>query len=57
MMASNIVLEEQPPYSASSLPDYDGLWKKLIEELFEELMEFLAPDLYREIDFSIAPAR
>ncbi|MBT2217905.1 hypothetical protein KK120_19045 [Virgibacillus dakarensis] len=56
-MASNIVLEEQPPYSASSLPDYDGLWKKLIEELFEELMEFLAPELYKKIDFSIAPAR
>ncbi|WP_339184224.1 Rpn family recombination-promoting nuclease/putative transposase [Oceanobacillus sp. FSL W7-1293] len=31
--------------------DYDGLWKNLIEELFQEFMEFFAPDLYPEIDF------
>ncbi|WP_130859056.1 Rpn family recombination-promoting nuclease/putative transposase [Gracilibacillus phocaeensis] len=32
-------------------PDYDGLWKKIIEELFQEFMDFFAPDLYPEIDF------
>ncbi|WP_130858804.1 Rpn family recombination-promoting nuclease/putative transposase [Gracilibacillus phocaeensis] len=32
-------------------PDYDGLWKKIIEELFQEFMAFFAPDLYPKIDF------
>ncbi|WP_449354334.1 hypothetical protein ACUL41_14155 [Virgibacillus natechei] len=32
-------------------PDYDGLWKHLIEELFQEFMEYFAPDLYPEINF------
>ncbi len=31
--------------------DYDGLWKNLIEELFQEFMEYFAQDLYPEIDF------
>ncbi|WP_339282585.1 hypothetical protein [Oceanobacillus sp. FSL K6-3682] len=32
--------------------DYDRLWKNLIEELFQEFIQFFTPDLYSEIDFA-----
>uniref|UniRef100_UPI000A4E023F Rpn family recombination-promoting nuclease/putative transposase n=1 Tax=Gracilibacillus timonensis TaxID=1816696 RepID=UPI000A4E023F len=35
----------------SAPPDYDGLWKNIIQELFQEFMAFFAPDLYPDIDF------
>ncbi|UUI03857.1 Rpn family recombination-promoting nuclease/putative transposase [Oceanobacillus jeddahense] len=44
------VKENKNSYDAKNT-DYDGLWKNLIEELFQEFMEFFAPDLYPEIDF------
>ncbi|WP_339237112.1 Rpn family recombination-promoting nuclease/putative transposase [Oceanobacillus sp. FSL W7-1281] len=44
------VKENTVSYDAKNT-DYDGLWKNLIEELFQEFMEFFAPDLYPEIDF------
>ena len=53
-MITEMVLEDINEYKASP-PDYDGLWKKIIEELFEEFMLFFAPDLYKEIDFSTEP--
>ncbi|WP_077601479.1 Rpn family recombination-promoting nuclease/putative transposase [Oceanobacillus sojae] len=46
----NTVKENQISYQEEN-PDYDGLWKKLIEELFQEFMQFFAPDLYPEINF------
>ncbi|MFC4025107.1 hypothetical protein ACFOUV_15030 [Oceanobacillus longus] len=53
-MAIITVLEDVSDYKAIQ-PDQDGLWKKLIGELFEEFMLFFAPDLYEEIDFTIEP--
>ncbi|WP_080875687.1 hypothetical protein [Oceanobacillus timonensis] len=46
----NTVKENTNRYHAKN-PDYDGLWKNLIEALFQEFMEFFAPDLSPEIDF------
>ncbi|GEN87346.1 hypothetical protein [Oceanobacillus sojae] len=36
----------------TSNTDYDRLWKNLIEELFQEFIQFFTPDLYPEIDFA-----
>ncbi|WP_052738001.1 hypothetical protein [Bacillus sp. SA1-12] len=38
-----------------SVMDFDGLWKKLIYELFEEFVLYFAADLYKEIDFLKEP--
>ncbi len=32
--------------------DYDSPWKEIIEELFEQFMEFFFPKIYKNIDFS-----
>lgn len=32
--------------------DQDGLWKKIIGELFEDFLQFFMPELHEEIDFS-----
>ncbi|MGB0929288.1 MAG: hypothetical protein ACPGVB_00835 [Chitinophagales bacterium] len=32
--------------------DYDGKWKVIIEELFEDFIQFFMPDLYPLIDFT-----
>ena len=32
--------------------DQDGLWKKIIGELFEDFIEFFMPELHASIDFS-----
>ncbi|WP_158701720.1 hypothetical protein [Lentibacillus sp. Marseille-P4043] len=53
-MAQEAVLEKPANYQVKR-PDYDALWKKLIEELFEEFMLFFAADLYEQIDFSKMP--
>lgn len=52
IMVMNWVLEKPREYGAI---DYDGLWKKLIFELFEEFVLFFAADLYEEIDFLKEP--
>ena len=52
LMAINWAMEKPSGYG---VVDYDGLWKKLIYELFEEFMLFFAPDLYEEIDFLKEP--
>src|SRR5690625_1967387 len=52
-MITDVVYEEKSQYGGT--PDYDGLWKKVIEELFEEFMQFFASDLYEEIDFTETP--
>lgn len=46
-------MEERKEYRAAV--DYDGLWKKLIYELFEEFILFFAEDLYEKIDFQKDP--
>ncbi|WP_299094852.1 hypothetical protein [uncultured Metabacillus sp.] len=51
-MMINCVLEKPQQYGVI---DYDGLWKKLIYELFEEFVLFFAADLYEEIDFLKEP--
>ncbi|SDI72772.1 Rpn family recombination-promoting nuclease/putative transposase [Natribacillus halophilus] len=35
--------------------DHDGLWKKVITDLFEPFMLFFAPDLYEQMDWSKQP--
>ncbi|PAV31117.1 hypothetical protein CIL05_00205 [Virgibacillus profundi] len=55
-MATNVVHEEKKKYEATETPpDQDGLWKNLITELFEKFMQFFAPRLYEEIDFTKDP--
>lgn len=54
-MITTLVREEKSNYQSSGGVDYDGLWKKLIGDLFAELIAFFAPDLYDEIDFSLKP--
>lgn len=49
----NFVLEKPPVYEFAV--DYDGLWKKLIYELFEEFVLFFAADLYEDVDFLQEP--
>ncbi|WP_338788297.1 hypothetical protein [Metabacillus sp. FJAT-53654] len=51
-MIMNKVFEKPHEYCAV---DYDGLWKKLIYELFEEFVLFFATDLYEKIDFLKEP--
>lgn len=51
-MLTEAVQEKEVNYGS---PDYDGLWKKIIGDLFEEFILFFAPDLYEEIDFKKAP--
>lgn len=53
MEVATIVREKDPDYKLT--PDEDGLWKKIIAELFEEFMLFFAPDLSEEIVFSRSP--
>src|SRR5690625_2852728 len=50
-MKDMLVLEKPVEYKLEP-PDYDGLWKKIIGELFEQFTAFFAPDLHEEIDFS-----
>ena len=52
IMLTDVAQEKTVEYGT---PDYDGLWKKIIADLFEEFMLFLAPDLYEEIDFTQKP--
>ncbi|MDC3416676.1 hypothetical protein [Aquibacillus salsiterrae] len=51
-MLTNIVLERPNDYRVI---DHDGLWKKIIQELFEEFILFFIPDLAEELDFSKRP--
>ena len=34
------------------MPTPDELWKKIIEDLFEDLKTYFMPDLYNDIDFT-----
>lgn len=48
------VHEQEKAYQKKQV-DQDGLWKKIIGELFEEFLLFFIPELHAEVDFSIAP--
>jgi len=43
---------EQEPNSQEPVIDYDGRWKMIIEQLFDDFMAFFMPKLFEEIDFS-----
>ena len=43
---------EKEPTPKEPYIDYDGRWKTIIEELFDDFMAFFMPDLFEEIDFS-----
>ncbi|MCH1624418.1 hypothetical protein [Fredinandcohnia quinoae] len=49
-MTNLLVLEKSSEYNHQQT-DYDGLWKKVIGDLFEEFILFFAPDLFEAIDF------
>lgn len=49
------IKEKKSTYESSS-PDQDGLWKKVIGDLFEEFILFFSPALHAQIDFSQEPA-
>ncbi|AXF57137.1 Rpn family recombination-promoting nuclease/putative transposase [Salicibibacter kimchii] len=44
------VQEEPAPYL-----DHDGLWKKVITDLFEPFLLFFVPDLYEQLDWNKQP--
>lgn len=48
------IREDKAAYDSSS-PDQDGLWKKVIGELFEDFVLFFAPELHAQIDFGQEP--
>lgn len=52
MELTEVIYEKPNNYDP---PDYDGLWKRIIEDLFKEFMQFFAPDLHDEIDFTKTP--
>lgn len=52
MRKGGYLLDESKPYHESQFPDYDALWKEVIEEFFEEFLLFFAPDVYEVVDFS-----
>jgi len=46
---------ERPTHYHATVVNQDGLWKKVIGDLFEDFLLFFAPELYNEVDFSKAP--
>lgn len=48
-----LVKEEAKTYELKSV-DQDGLWKKVIGELFEDFLLFFAPELHEKVDFAQA---
>ncbi len=48
------VCEKKSDYEQKTV-DQDGLWKKVIGELFDDFLLFFMPKLYAEIDFTKAP--
>lgn len=54
-MVSALIREENEQYSLNKI-DQDGLWKKVIGDLFEEFLLFFLPELHGHIDFNEKPA-
>lgn len=53
-MVVSLVREEKKQYDTIRL-DQDGLWKKVIVDLFEEFLLFFTPELHKYVDFSKEP--
>ncbi|WP_342514436.1 Rpn family recombination-promoting nuclease/putative transposase [Sporosarcina sp. FSL K6-1522] len=51
-MVTALVWEKPADYKMGPI-DQDGLWKKIIGELFEEFLLFFSPELHAQVDFSI----
>lgn len=49
-MVLALIKEEEMSYDAGQV-DQDGLWKKIISELFEDFLLFFTPELHQQIDF------
>ncbi|MCG7336090.1 Rpn family recombination-promoting nuclease/putative transposase [Sporosarcina sp. ACRSM] len=50
-MVGALVWEKSTDYKADVV-DQDGLWKKVIGELFEDFLLFFKPDLHAQVDFT-----
>lgn len=48
------VREQKKTYKEKQV-DQDGLWKKVIGELFEDFLFFFIPELHQQVDFSKEP--
>ena len=53
-MITAFVMEKPSHYEEPAL-DQDGLWKKIIGELFEDFLLFFAPELHEHVDFTMEP--
>lgn len=53
-MVTAFVMEKSSNYGEPAV-DQDGLWKKVIGELFEDFLLFFAPELYEHVDFTKEP--
>lgn len=50
-----VMVMEKPSDYKVNVVDQDGLWKKVIGELFEDFLLFFAPELHEHIDFTKEP--
>lgn len=53
-MTSALIFENSARYG-EEVVNQDGLWKKVIGDLFEDFLLFFAPELHEAVDFSKAP--
>lgn len=53
-MTSALVFENPVTYG-EQVVNQDGLWKKVIGDLFEDFLLFFAPELHEAVDFSKKP--
>ena len=50
-----MVKKKQVKKEDQKAPDYDSAWKDVIEKHFESFLEFLFPNIHKDIDFSKNP--
>lgn len=50
-MVTALIWEKSTNYEVGNV-DQDGLWKKVIGDLFEDFLLYFAPDLHAHVDFS-----
>lgn len=53
-MVAAMIMEKPVIYGRPAV-DQDGLWKKVIGELFEDFLLFFVPELHEHIDFIKEP--
>lgn len=51
----SVIVKERKQFYEQKQLDQDGLWKKVIQDLFEEFLLFFHPSLYKQIDFRSKP--